>query len=217
MSRKSVQYTSSPLLASKTPIWRSQFIVAAIALGFLGLVVRAAYVQVIDNAFFKRQGTVRFVRSVDIPADRGKILDRNGAILASSVSMPSIFASPEEIEREPSKLKALAKAIDMPLAELQTKIKNEEKGFVWLKRMVDESVEQHVRDLKIKGVGVRKEYKRIYPEGEAVAHVVGFTNIENEGQEGVELTFEKELTGRNGSRRVINNRLGQAVDRKSVV
>ncbi|MFN0006008.1 MAG: peptidoglycan D,D-transpeptidase FtsI family protein [Burkholderiaceae bacterium] len=212
MSRKSVQYTSSPLLASKTPIWRSQFIVAAIALGFLGLVVRAAYVQVIDNAFFKRQGTVRFVRSVDIPADRGKILDRNGAILASSVSMPSIFASPEEIEREPSKLKALAKAIDMPLAELQTKIKNEEKGFVWLKRMVDESVEQHVRDLKIKGVGVRKEYKRIYPEGEAVAHVVGFTNIENEGQEGVELTFEKELTGRNGSRRVINNRLGQAVE-----
>ena len=212
MNRKGVQYNSSPLLASKTPVWRSQFIVAMIALGFLGLLVRAAYVQVIDNAFFQHQGNVRFLRTQDIPADRGKILDRNGAILASSVSVPSIFVSPEDVDRTPEKLKALAKLIDMPMAELQNRIKDDEKGFVWLRRMVDENLAQQVMALKMKGIGIRKEYKRIYPEGEAVAHVVGFTNIENQGQEGVELTFENQLAGHIGYRRVLKNRLGENVE-----
>jgi cell division protein FtsI (penicillin-binding protein 3) len=88
VSSRSVQYSTNPLLASKTPIWRSQFIVACIALGFIGLVVRAVYVQVVGNAFFIKQGTVRFERQLDIPANRGRILDRNGLILASSVPMP---------------------------------------------------------------------------------------------------------------------------------
>ena len=212
MSSRSVQYTSSPLLASKTPIWRSQFIVAFIALGFLGLVARAAYVQVIDNAFFKRQGAVRFIRTLDLPANRGRILDRNGNILASSVPVPSIWASPEDLERDPVKLKALAKLLGMTTAELDKKLQDEDKNFVWLKRQVDESVAKEIDALKIKGIYARKEYKRIYPEGESVAHVVGFTNVENLGQEGVELTFNKELGGKAGSRRVIKNRLGQVVE-----
>ncbi len=212
MSRRSVQYTSNPLLASKTPIWRSQFIVAVIAAGFLGLVARAAYVQVIDNAFFKRQGTVRFVRTLDLPANRGRILDRNGNILASSVPVPSIWANPEDIERDPAKLKALAKLLGMTSAELDKKLKDEDKIFVWLKRQVDESVAKDIAALKIKGVYDRKEYKRIYPEGESVAHVVGFTNVENLGQEGVELTFNKALGGKAGSRRVIKDRLGRVVE-----
>ena len=212
MSSRSVQYTSSPLLASKTPIWRSQFIVAFIALGFLGLVARAAYVQVIDNAFFKRQGAVRFIRTLDLPANRGRILDRNGNILASSVPVPSIWASPEDLERDPVKLKTLAKLLGMTTAELDKKLQDEDKNFVWLKRQVDESVAKEIDALKIKGVYARKEYKRIYPEGESVAHVVGFTNVENLGQEGVELTFNKELGGKAGSRRVIKNRLGQVVE-----
>jgi len=212
MSSRSVQYTSSPLLASKTPIWRSQFIVAFIALGFLGLVARAAYVQVIDNAFFKRQGAVRFIRTLDLPANRGRILDRHGNILASSVPVPSIWASPEDLERDPVKLKALAKLLGMTSAELDKKLQDEDKNFVWLKRQVDESVAKEIDALKIKGIYARKEYKRIYPEGESVAHVVGFTNVENLGQEGVELTFNKELGGKAGSRRVIKNRLGQVVE-----
>ena len=212
MSSRSVQYTSSPLLASKTPIWRSQFIVAFIALGFLGLVARAAYVQVIDNAFFKRQGAVRFIRTLDLPANRGRILDRHGNILASSVPVPSIWASPEDLERDPVKLKALAKLLGMTPAELDKKLQDEDKNFVWLKRQVDESVAKEIDALKIKGIYARKEYKRIYPEGESVAHVVGFTNVENLGQEGVELTFNKELGGKAGSRRVIKNRLGQVVE-----
>jgi cell division protein FtsI (penicillin-binding protein 3) len=212
MSSRSVQYTSSPLLASKTPIWRSQFIVAFIALGFLGLVARAAYVQVIDNAFFKRQGAVRFIRTLDLPANRGRILDRHGNILASSVPVPSIWASPEDVDRDPVKLKALAKLLGMTPAELDKKLQDEDKNFVWLKRQVDESVAKEIAALKIKGIYDRKEYKRIYPEGESVAHVVGFTNVENLGQEGVELTFNQELGGKAGSRRVIKNRLGQVVE-----
>jgi cell division protein FtsI (penicillin-binding protein 3) len=212
MSSRSVQYTSSPLLASKTPIWRSQFIVAVIALGFLGLVVRAAYVQVVDNAFFKRQGNVRFVRNLDLPANRGRILDRNGNILASSVPVPSIWASPEDIDRDPAKLKALAKLLGMSQNELDKKLSDDDKNFVWLKRQVDESVAKQIAALKIKGVYDRKEYKRIYPEGESVAHVVGFTNVENIGQEGVELTFNQQLGGKPGTRRVIKDRLGQVVE-----
>lgn len=212
MSSRNVQYTSSPLLASKTPIWRSQFIVAVIAAGFLALVARAAYVQVIDNAFFKRQGTVRFVRTLDLPANRGRILDRHGNILASSVPVPSIWANPEDIERDPVKLKSLAKLLGMSAADLDRKLQDEDKTFVWLKRQVDESVAKDIAALKIKGVYDRKEYKRIYPEGESVAHVVGFTNVENLGQEGVELAFNKDLGGRAGSRRVIKDRLGRVVE-----
>jgi cell division protein FtsI (penicillin-binding protein 3) len=212
MSSRSVQYATSPLLASKTPVWRSQFVVACIALGFIGLVARAAYVQVIDNAFFKRQGAVRFIRTLDLPANRGRILDRNGHILASSVPVPSIWASPEDVERDPVKLKALAKLLGMSQAELDKKLQDEDKNFVWVKRQVDASVAKEIEALKIKGVYARKEYKRIYPEGEAVAHVVGFTNVENLGQEGVELTFNKELGGKAGSRRVIKDRLGRVVE-----
>ncbi len=212
MSSRSVQYTSSPLLASKTPVWRSQFIVACIALGFIGLVGRAAYVQVIDNAFFKRQGVVRFARTLELPASRGRIVDRNGVVLAASIPVPSVWASPEDIERDPVKLKELAKLLQLPPAELDKKLLDEEKNFVWLRRQVDESVAKQVAALGIKGVYTRKEYKRAYPEGESVAHIVGFTNVENLGQEGVELTFDKELGGRSGSRRVIKNRLGQVVE-----
>ena len=212
MSTRSVQYTSSPLLASKTPVWRSQFIVACIAVGFLGLVGRAAYVQVIDNAFFKKQGAMRFIRVLELPANRGRILDRNGLILASSVPTPSVWANPEDIDRTPAKLKNLARLLNMTAQELEHKLEDEDKNFVWLRRQVDESVWREIDALKIKGVYARMEYKRKYPEGEALAHVVGFTNVENSGQEGVELAFENQLGGKSGSRRVIKNRLKQVVE-----
>ncbi len=212
MSSRSVQYASNPLLASKTPIWRSQLIVACIALGFIGLVFRAAYVQVVGNAFFRKQGTVRFERQLEIPANRGRILDRHGLILASSVPMPSIWASPEELEDDPVKLKALAQLLNMPLGELQNKVKNKKKSFVWLRRQLDMATGKKVTDLKFAGVYTRMEYKRMYPQGEAAAHVVGFTNIENTGQEGVELAFNTHLGGKSGSRRVIKDGQGQVIE-----
>lgn len=209
---RSVLYASSPLLASKTPVWRSKFIVAAIALGFLGLVGRAVWVQVINNSFFQRQGEVRFARTLALPANRGRILDRNGLILASSVPMQSIWAIPEDVERDKTRLRKLARLLDMPLAELLKKLEDEDRTFVWLKRQVDDPVAKEIAALDFKGIYQRKEYKRQYPEGEAAAHVVGFTNVEDSGQEGVELTFNKMLAGRAGSRRVIKDRLGRVVE-----
>ena len=211
MSR-SIQYTSSPLLASPTPVWRSKLVVGAIALAFSGLAARAAYIQVVANDFFQHQGEVRFARTLDLPANRGRIFDRNGLILASSVPSPSIWAIPEDVEIDRPKLQQLAKLLEMPVAELAKKLEDEDKPFVWVKRQVDEDVGRQIAALNIKGLYQRKEYKRQHPEGESAAHVVGFTNVEDKGQEGVELTFNKELGGRNGSRRVIKDRLGQVVE-----
>ena len=209
---RDIRYTSSPLLASKTPVWRSKFIVAMLALAFIVLIGRAAYVQVFDNAFFQRQGQVRFARTLELPASRGRILDRNGLLLASSVVAPSIWAIPEDVERDPARLRELARLLGMPLAELNKKLADEDKTFVWLKRQVDEPVARQIAALKLAGIYQRKEYKRKYPEGEAAAHVVGFANVENQGQEGAELSFEKRLAGRAGSRRVIKDRLGRVVE-----
>ncbi len=207
-----VAYSSSPLLASRTPVWRSKLIVAAVATGFVGLAARAAWIQVIGNDFYLKQGEVRFARTLELPANRGRILDRNGLLLASSVPVPSIWAIPEDVERDDAKLKQLAKLLDMPLPELMKRLGEDEKSFVWLKREVDETVARQVAALGVKGIYQRKEYRRQYPEGEAAAHVVGFTNIEDKGQEGVELAFQKQLAGRPGSRRVIKDRLGRIVE-----
>ena len=209
---KSVLYTSSPLLASKTPVWRSKLIVACIALAFAVLAGRAAYIQIYANAFFQRQGEIRFARTLELPANRGRILDRNGLILASSVPASSIWAIPEDVEASPAQLAQLARLLEMPLVELNKKLGNEDKTFVWIKRQLEEPVAQKIAALGVKGIYQRKEYKRKYPEGETIAHVVGFTNVEDHGQEGIELTFDKELAGKAGSRRVIKDRLGRVVE-----
>jgi cell division protein FtsI (penicillin-binding protein 3) len=209
---RGVQYTSSPLLASKTPVWRSKFIVAVIALAFTGLAGRAVYIQVLGNEFFQKQGEVRFARTLELPANRGRILDRNGLILASSVPAPSIWAIPEDVSATQSQLAELARLLDMSLAELNKKLANDDKNFVWIRRQVDDDVAQKITALGIKGIYQRKEYKRQYPEGETIAHVVGFTNVEDRGQEGMELAYNQELGGKAGSRRVIKDRLGRVVE-----
>jgi cell division protein FtsI (penicillin-binding protein 3) len=209
---RSVHYSASPLLASKTPVWRGRFVIALIALAFIGMGARAAYVQVFNNAFYKRQGEVRYARTLELAATRGRILDRNGLILASSVPVPSIWAIPEDVQANPQQLETLAKLLEMPLAELKRKFSDEDKTFVWVKRQISEDAAQAVAELNIKGIYQRKEYKRQYPEGEAAAHIVGFTDIGDKGIEGVEAAFEKSLVGKPGSRRVIKDRLGRVVE-----
>jgi len=210
MSR-SIAYSSSPLLTSATPVWRSKLIVAGLALAFLGLAGRAAYVQVFGNEFFQRQGEVRFARTLELPANRGRVLDRNGLILATSVVAQSVWAIPEDIDLNHPKLSEMAKLLELPVAELKRRL-NTDKSFVWVRRQVDEPIALKVKALDIKGVYLRKEYKRQYPEGEAAAHVVGFTNVEDVGQEGVELIFNQQLSGKAGSRRVIKDRLGRVIE-----
>ena len=124
---------------------------------------------------------MRFGRTLELPANRGRILDRNGLILASSVVAPSIWAIPEDVDRDPAKLRQLAKLLNMPLAALNEKLEDEDRSFVWLRRQLDEPVAQQIAALNIAGIYQRKEYKRQYPEGEAIAHIVGFTNVEDKG------------------------------------
>lgn len=208
---QAVRYATSPLLASQTPPWRSKFVVAAIGLGFCVLLGRAAYIQIVGTDFYLKQGESRYARTLELPASRGRILDRNGLILASSLPAPSIWAIPKDLEADRAQRRQLARLLDMAPGELDKRLSTSP-NFVWLKRQVDDETARKVAGLKLKGVHQLKEYKRQYPENEATAHLVGFTNIEDRGQEGIELAFQQDLAGRNGSRRVLKDRLGRIVE-----
>ncbi|HMC16476.1 MAG TPA: penicillin-binding protein 2 [Albitalea sp.] len=210
-SVRSVNYSSSPLLASKTPPWRSKFFVAMVGLGFCVLLGRAAYVQIIGAPFFLKQGEARYARTLELPASRGKITDRNGLILAASVPAPSLWAIPKDFDATKAQRAELARLLGMTPKELEDRL-DDSPNFVWLRRQVDDQVAKDVAKLDLKGVHQVREYKRKYPEGESAAHVVGFTNVEDHGQEGIELAFQKELAGRDGTRRVIKDRLGRVVE-----
>lgn len=206
-----VRYATSPLLASRTPPWRVKFMIGAIGLGFAVLIGRAAWIQIIHNDFYLQQGASRYERRIELQANRGRILDRNGEMLASSVPAPSLWAIPKDMDASRDQLRALSKLLDMPLVDLQKRLASSP-NFVWLRRKVEDGVAEKVAALKIKGVYELREFKRQYPEGEAAAHVVGFTNIEDEGQEGIELAYQKQLAGRDGARHVIKDRLGRVVE-----
>ncbi|MBY0236668.1 MAG: penicillin-binding protein 2, partial [Burkholderiaceae bacterium] len=211
LSTRSVNYSTSPLLASKTPAWRSRFLVALVGLAFAGLLGRALYVQVIATEFYQKQGEARYAHTVELPASRGRIIDRSGQVLAASVAVPSFWAIPKEVDADPEKRRALAKILGWSNAEMERKLDPATK-FVWLRRQADDQTAEGIKALGLKGVFADREYKRKYPEGEAAAHVVGFTNIEERGQEGIELAFQKDLQGRDGSRSVVRDRLGRVVE-----
>jgi cell division protein FtsI (penicillin-binding protein 3) len=211
VSVRSVMYSTSPLLASKTPPWRSKFLVGLVGLGFCVLAGRAVYVQIVGNDFFLKQGEIRYARTLDLSASRGRITDRNGLLLASSVPAPSLWVIPKEFEADKHQRANLAKLLGLTPTELANRL-DDSPNFVWLRRQVDEAVAKRAMALGIKGLFQVREFKRKYPEGEAAAHVVGFTNVEERGQEGIELAFQKELQGRNGTRRVVKDRLGRVVE-----
>ena len=212
VSGASVSYSSSPLLASRTPPWRSKLLVALVGLGFCVLVGRAVYIQIIGTDFYQRQGEIRYARTLDLPASRGRIMDRNGQVLATSIPTPSLWTIPKDFDGDRQQRRALARLLGMSPADLAERLADEDAKFVWLRRQVDEKVAADVRALKLKGVHEIREYKRKYPEGEAAAHVVGFTNVEDRGQEGIELAYQKDLAGRDGSRNVIRDRFGRIVE-----
>ena len=208
---RSVTYSTSPLLASKTPPWRSKFLVALVGASFCVLLGRALYVQVIGTAFFQKQGEIRYARTLELPASRGRILDRNGLILASSIPAPSLWAIPKDFDADKSQRRQLAKLLGMTPKELDDKF-DDNQNFVWLRRQAEDQVAKDVLALGLKGIHQVREYKRRYPEGEAATHVVGFTNVEDKGQDGIELGYQGQLAGRDGSRRVIKDRLGRVVE-----
>ncbi len=147
-----------------------------------------------------------------MPATRGKVTDRSGVVLAASVPARAIWAIPDDVEATPAQLAQLARLLDLPLAELKRRLANDDRSFVYLRRQVDVEVAEAIARLKLAGIHSTREFKRHYPEGATAAHVVGFTNLEDRGQEGIELANDGQLAGRTGSRRVIKDRLGRVVE-----
>jgi cell division protein FtsI (penicillin-binding protein 3) len=210
-SVRNLNYATSPLLASKTPPWRSRFVVALVGLSFAVLIGRAVYIQIIGTDFYQQQGEKRFAHVLDVPASRGRVLDRHGQVLATSVPVPSIWAIPKDFSADVQQRKALARLLGMKPTELDQRLEAS-RNFAWLSRQVDEALWSQVKGLGLKGVHHLREYRRNYPEGESAAHIVGFTNIEEKGQEGIELAFQAQLQGRDGSRSVVRDRLGRVVE-----
>jgi cell division protein FtsI (penicillin-binding protein 3) len=209
---KGQPFSSSPLLEVRLPIWRSRFVLFLLFAAFVGLMVRALWLQGMTTEFLQKQGATRYARTLELPATRGRITDRNGQVLASSVPVKAIWAIPDDVLEAPKqKITDLANLLGMSDAELRKKL-DSDRQFVYLKRQVEQDVADKITALGIAGIETRKEYKRFYPEGEVMAHVVGFTNVEDVGQEGIELASEKNLAGRTGSRRVIKDRLGRIVE-----
>ncbi len=192
---------------------RLKWVGLALGLCSVSLVGRAAYVQIINSDFYQRQGEARYLRELPINTSRGMITDRNGEPVAVSTPVASIWVNPQELMRSPDRIPELATALGMPLDELSTKLSQKaDKEFMYLRRRINPDDAEKVVALKIPGVASQREFRRFYPQGEAMAHVLGFTNIDDRGQEGLELAFDEWLRGKAGAKRVIRNRKGETVE-----
>ncbi|WP_144113309.1 peptidoglycan D,D-transpeptidase FtsI family protein [Paraburkholderia sp. BCC1886] len=209
-SRPSDSYAaaSHPLLAARLPMWRSKLVVLLIFSAFATLAGRAFWVQVVNQNFYVDQGQKRYQRTLELDATRGRIVDRNGSMLAVSLATYEIWANPKLLDE--AALPPLSTLLDLPLVELRRRL-NGDKTFVLLKRQVDADTAGHLGKLGLAGITQIADSKRFYPEGESAAHVVGFTDIEDNGQEGIELAVNEQLLGVPGQREVIRDRLGRVV------
>ena len=207
-----MNFVTSPVLNLRLPVWRSRVLVLLFLAGFLALGARAAFLQGWDNDFLRAKGESRYSRVVEISANRGRISDRNGELLAISTPVKSIRAARGEIKFEGEQLARLGSLLGMPGEDIQRRIASGENDFVYLKRQISPEVADQIAELRIPGLFQSREYRRYYPGGEVMAHVIGFTGAEDTGQEGIELAFQGELAGKPGSRRVIRDRMQQIVE-----
>ncbi len=213
-----VGFSTTPNLVLRLPMWRSRLMLFLLFFVFMMLLLRAFWIQGPGNAFYEAKGVRGTQRELELPASRGKILDRNGQVIATSLEAKSVIAYndtvPDDLAAE--KVQKLAALLQMNESELRKKLKEDRKQ-IFLKRQVEPAIAQQIKQLEIPGIGLNNEYRRFYPEGEAMAHVVGFTNVEDRGQEGMELSREKELAGHPGQRRVVVDRLGRVVEEMAIL
>ncbi len=187
-------------------------------LSSVALIARAVNLQVMETDFLQGQGEARYLREVDIPSTRGVISDRNGEPLAVSTPVDSVWVHPGELLQFPERIKPLADLLNANADEIERKLsQRSDREFVWLRRRLNPAVTADIRELDIPGVYLQKEYRRFYPAGEVTSHVIGFTNIDDVGQEGLELAYDNWLAGSTGSKRVIKNRKGQTVEEVELV
>ncbi|HEZ0716879.1 TPA: penicillin-binding protein 2 [Neisseria meningitidis] len=193
---------------------RISFVLMAIAVLFAGLIARGLYLQTVTYNFLKEQGDNRIVRTQTLPATRGTVSDRNGAVLALSAPTESLFAVPKEMKEMPSaaQLERLSELVDVPIDVLRNKLEQKGKSFIWIKRQLDPKVAEEVKALGLENFVFEKELKRHYPMGNLFAHVIGFTDIDGKGQEGLELSLEDSLHGEDGAEVVLRDRQGNIVD-----
>ncbi|MBK6638481.1 MAG: penicillin-binding protein 2 [Rhodocyclaceae bacterium] len=206
-----LRFSRSPLLDQSLPPWRQRFVLGLLLLGFGTLVGRSLYLQGIRNDFLGDQGRARYERVIDNSATRGRITDRQGNMLAVSTPVKSLWAIPEDAQLTPAQLRDLAKSLDMDARELTRKLASE-RDFVFVKRQLPPELAERIAGMKLPGLHLQNEYRRYYPSGETTAHMLGFTGIDDTGQEGIELAFNTDLTGQAGSRRVIKDRRGNIIE-----
>jgi cell division protein FtsI (penicillin-binding protein 3) len=203
----------TPQLRLKLEGWRSRLVFVLVAAGFAALAARAFYLQAMHTVFLQAKGEARYGRVIEMPASRGSVKDRNGQALAISTPVESIWATPDDLDEvDDAKIRALAKALAVDVAEIRQKIARKDRQFVYLKRQISPDQAAKVMALGVPGVFQQREFRRYYPAGEVMAHVVGFTGIEDNGQEGIELAAESRLAGVPGSRKVIKDRKGRIVE-----
>jgi cell division protein FtsI (penicillin-binding protein 3) len=202
----------APHLRLKLEGWRSRFVLFVVAVSFAALAGRAFYLQAMHTGFLQAKGEARYGRVLEMPASRGPVKDRNGQLLAISTPVESIWVSPEDFEVDEAQVRSLAKVLGMPAEEIRQKIARKDRQFAYLKRQISPDQADKVMALGIPGVFQQREFRRYYPAGEVMAHVVGFTGIEDNGQEGIELAAQERLAGVPGSRKVIKDRRGRIVE-----
>lgn len=193
--------------------WRRNLLLGVIGTAFGALVWRGADLQIRDKEFLQGQGDARALRVVSIPAHRGMITDRNGEPLAISTPVDSVWADPRQLARAKERWPELARALGVEERWLAQKLKqNANREFIYLRRQLDPMQAQQIVALGIAGVSLQREARRYYPAGEVTSHLIGFTNIDDAGQEAMELAYDKTLSGRPGAMRVVKDRLGRVVE-----
>ncbi|MDP3679159.1 MAG: penicillin-binding protein 2 [Methylotenera sp.] len=202
----------TPLVVVKLPAWRRRLLLVLVLLGFAALLGRGVYLQSFHKRFLQEKGDARYNRTLTLPSQRGKITDRYGELLAISSPVESVWANPSDVKISASQTKKIADLLGLKITVVDKKLANSEREFVYLKRRVSPELAGEVMRLEIPGVYLQREYKRYYPAGDVTAHLVGFTGIDDKGQEGFELTMNDTLSGKSGSRRVIKDRAGHIIE-----
>ncbi len=197
---------------------RLMLIVGTLGLCGVALIGRAIDVQLVRSEFYQKQGDERFLREIEIPTSRGMITDRNGEPLAVSTPVESVWGNPKELLKSPDRFPQLAAALGTDTDTLTRKLtQRAEKEFVYLKRRINPAEARRILALDVPGVFSQREYRRFYPQGEAIAHVLGFTNVDDAGQEGMELALNDWLRGEPGLKRVIRDRRGRVVEEVGLI
>jgi len=202
------------LMPARSPRWRRQSVMAVFALLGLGLMARAVFLQVFDHDFYRGQGDARQQRTVAIPAHRGMLLDRHGEPLAISTPIQTLWGNPQGLVEQPGALREVAAILALDPQELQDSVDSAARRgreFMYIKRHVTPLLAERVMSLRVADLAVQREYRRYYPSGAAASHLIGFTDIDDRGREGLELAYDEWLAGVPGKRRILRDLSGREI------